>query len=91
MSDTDTGTEQTIEEQDQAPAEGGAATGLEGSGGPESSSLGGDDDGGPGEVLQGEVLEDEAGDDAAELEGDLDELAVLAGERDQYLALAQRT
>jgi molecular chaperone GrpE len=91
MSDTDTGTEQTIEEQDQAPAEGCAATGLEGSGGPESSSLGGDDDGGPGEVLQGEVLEDEAGDDAAELEGDLDELAVLAGERDQYLALAQRT
>jgi molecular chaperone GrpE len=45
----------------------------------------------PGEVLEGEVVQDEADNDAAEIEGDLDELTVLAGERDQYLALAQRT
>ncbi len=35
---------------------------------------------------------DVAGDgDAAEIEGDLDELVTVAAERDQYLALAQRT
>jgi molecular chaperone GrpE len=45
----------------------------------------------PGEVVQGEVVRDEAEEDAAEIEGDLDELTVLAGERDRYLALAQRT
>jgi molecular chaperone GrpE len=44
-----------------------------------------------GEVLEGEVVSDEAEEDAAEIEGDLDELASVAGERDQYLALAQRT
>jgi molecular chaperone GrpE len=33
---------------------------------------------------------DDAG-DAAEIEGDLDELVTVAAERDQYLALAQRT
>jgi molecular chaperone GrpE len=32
-----------------------------------------------------------AGDDAAELQGDLDELGQLAAKRDEYLALAQRT
>jgi len=32
-----------------------------------------------------------AGDDAAEIEGDIDELVRTAAERDEYLALAQRT
>jgi molecular chaperone GrpE len=87
-----TDTEQEIEEQ--TPADGGATAGLEAPPTPgAASSLRGDDDGGPGEVLQGEVLEDQVSeaDGEAELEGDLDELAVLAAERDQYLALAQRT
>jgi molecular chaperone GrpE len=86
MSDTDT--EQTIEEQEQAPAKRGATAGLEGPGA--ASSLGGDD-GGPGEVLEGEVVLDEAQEDADEVEGDLDELALAAAKRDEYLALAQRT
>jgi molecular chaperone GrpE len=80
---TDTDTEQTIEEQ--VPAPGGARAG----GAP--STPGGDDDGGPGEIIQGEVVQDEAAQDAAELEGDLDELEILAAKRDEYLALAQRT
>jgi molecular chaperone GrpE len=44
-----------------------------------------------GEVLEGEVVRDEAEEDAVEIEGDLDELEVLAAKRDEYLALAQRT
>jgi molecular chaperone GrpE len=36
------------------------------------------------QALEGDV-------EVAEIEGDLDELASVAGERDQYLALAQRT
>ena len=44
-----------------------------------------------GEVLEGEVVQDEAEEDAVEIEGDLDELEVLAAKRDEYLALAQRT
>jgi molecular chaperone GrpE len=44
-----------------------------------------------GEVLEGEVVRDEVEEDAVELEGDLDELEVLAAKRDEYLALAQRT
>jgi molecular chaperone GrpE len=86
MSDTDT--EQTIEEQVPEKGDGRATAGSEVPGA--ASSLGGDGDG-PGEVLDGEVVRDEAEEDAGEVEGDLDELAVLAGERDQYLALAQRT
>jgi len=98
MTDTDTG--QTLEEQvpeGGAPGDGGARgrgapAGREGPGGPESSSsLSGEDDGGPGEVLEGEVVQDETAQDAAEVEGDLDELEVLATKRDEYLALAQRT
>jgi molecular chaperone GrpE len=45
----------------------------------------------PDELVQGEVVRDEAEEDAVELEGDLDELEVLAAKRDEYLALAQRT
>src|ERR1700691_1343303 len=37
---------------------------------------------------EAEQIED---DDAVEVEGDLDELVTVAAERDQYLALAQRT
>jgi molecular chaperone GrpE len=37
------------------------------------------------------VEAERAGGDAAELEGDLDELGKLAAKRDEYLALAQRT
>ena len=44
-----------------------------------------------GEVLEGEVVRDEVEEDAVEIEGDLDELEVLAAKRDEYLALAQRT
>jgi molecular chaperone GrpE len=40
------------------------------------------------EAVEAERIED---DDAVEVEGDLDELVKTAAERDQYLALAQRT
>jgi molecular chaperone GrpE len=50
---------------------------------PGAASLGESEDGVPG------ALQDD--EDIAEIEGDLDELAVLATERDEYLALAQRT
>ncbi|HXC24010.1 MAG TPA: nucleotide exchange factor GrpE [Solirubrobacteraceae bacterium] len=40
------------------------------------------------EVVEAEQIED---DNAVEVEGDLDELVKTAAERDQYLALAQRT
>ena len=42
----------------------------------------------PVEDVEAEQVED---DDAVEVEGDLDELVKTAAERDQYLALAQRT
>ncbi len=79
---TDTDTEQTIEEQ--VPE--GGAPGDAHTRAPEGGAREGGDDGGP-----GEVLEDAAVQDAAELESDLDELEVLAAKRDEYLALAQRT
>jgi len=79
---TDTDTEQTIEQQEPEETSGAGGTGTHPPG---------DDDGGPGEVLEGEVVQDEAVQDAAELAGDLDELEVLAAKRDEYLALAQRT
>jgi molecular chaperone GrpE len=44
----------------------------------------------PGASAPGDEAE-RAGGDAAELEGDLDELGKLAAKRDEYLALAQRT
>jgi molecular chaperone GrpE len=43
----------------------------------------------PGAPAPGDVLDDDA--DVVELQGDLDELGVLAAKRDEYLALAQRT
>jgi molecular chaperone GrpE len=79
---TDTDTEQTIEEQVPEGPPGAGGTGTHPPGG---------DDGGPGEVLEGEVVQDEAEEDAVEVEEDLDELEALAAKRDEYLALAQRT
>jgi molecular chaperone GrpE len=100
-----TDTEQTIEEQVPEEAEGtpgarapGAGTsggGVAGAGAagsneaaqspevPGAVSLAEGEDGVPG------ALQDD--EDIAEIEGDLDELAILATERDEYLALAQRT
>jgi molecular chaperone GrpE len=69
-------TEQTIEEQ---VPDGGATAGSEI---PGAASLG-DDVGAPGGIQDAE--------DVAEIEGDLDELTSVAIERDEYLALAQRT
>jgi len=65
---------------------GGAAGSNEAAQSPEvpgAASLGEGEDGVPG------ALQDD--EDVAEIEGDLDELAILATERDEYLALAQRT
>jgi molecular chaperone GrpE len=65
---------------------GGAAGSNEAAQSPEvpgAASLGEGEDGVPG------ALQDD--EDIAEIEGDLDELAILATERDEYLALAQRT
>jgi molecular chaperone GrpE len=72
-----TDTEQTIEEPlDEQPETPGAD--APGDGAPESSET--------------QTLGDgQADEDAAELEGDLDELVDVAAERDEYLALAQRT
>jgi molecular chaperone GrpE len=90
-----TDTEQTIEEQVGTPGAGGTGTTRPEEGVPEGGATAG-----PGEVPgasssprgDGDVHPDLQDDeDAAEIEGDLDELASVAGERDQYLALAQRT
>jgi molecular chaperone GrpE len=81
-----TDTEQTIEEQVPEEAEetpGEAAQPPQAAQSPEvpgAASLAEGDDGVPG-----------ADQDVAEIEGDLDELTILATERDEYLALAQRT
>jgi molecular chaperone GrpE len=93
-------TEQTIEETPgaRAPGDGDAPeAATAGSGGPGAASLG-DDVGAPGDIQDAEDAEDvmDAEDvvdaeDVAEIEGDLDELASVAIERDEYLALAQRT
>ncbi len=97
-----TDTEQTIEEQvpgpeeaegtEQTPAARGGAAGSDGAAQPpqaaqspeipEAASLA------EGDSVAGALQDDE---DVVEIEGDLDELAVLATERDEYLALAQRT
>jgi molecular chaperone GrpE len=73
-----TDTEQTIEEQ--VPEE---TPGASAPGDGDSPSLAEGENGAPG------ALQDD--EDAAEIEGDLDELASVATERDEYLALAQRT
>jgi molecular chaperone GrpE len=90
-------TEQTIEEQvpEETPGAGvpgdrdapqGATAGPKAPGA--ASSLGGDVDGMGPHPPNEDGQDDE---DVAEIEGDLDELAILATERDEYLALAQRT
>jgi molecular chaperone GrpE len=45
----------------------------------------------PGAPAPGDVLDADDAADVVELQGDLDELGVLAAKRDEYLALAQRT
>ena len=72
-----TDTEQTIEEPLDAQPEPAGAD-APGDGAPESSEARAPGDG-------------QVDEDAAELEGDLDELVDVAAERDEYLALAQRT
>jgi molecular chaperone GrpE len=56
----------------------------------EQSRPGGHGEGAPGASAPGGEG-GHTGDDAAELQGDLDELGQLAAKRDEYLALAQRT
>ncbi len=84
----DTDTEQTIEEQDEAPLAPGAAQAPVGGAAADTEIQ---DEVVEGEVLDGEVVRDAAEEDAAEVEEDLDELALAAAKRDEYLALAQRT
>jgi molecular chaperone GrpE len=76
-----TDTEQTIEEQVPEGTPGAGAPG-DGHAPPDAGAdlAGASDE----QALEGDV-------EVAEIEGDLDELASIAGERDQYLALAQRT
>ena len=90
-----TDTEQTIEEQVGTPGAGGTGTTRPEEGVPEGGATAG-----PGEVPgasssprgDGDVHPDLQDDeDAAEIEGDLDELVAIAAQRDEYLALAQRT
>ena len=79
-----TDTEQTIEEQEQVPEETEQSPEA-----PQSSDAAGAASPGQGEDgVPGALQDDE---DVTEIEGDLDELAILATERDEYLALAQRT
>ena len=72
-----TDTEQTIEEQEHVPEQPVEGQAVEGAE-PET-----------GEASDEQALQDDV--EVAEIEGDLGELAILAGERDEYLALAQRT
>jgi len=87
-----TDTNQTVEQREQAPAQAGDEEQHKS---PDASAPG--DDGRPAEaaeqavdaeVLDAEVLDAEQ---AAEIEGNLDELVTTAAQRDKYLALAQRT
>ncbi len=96
MTDTDTG--QTVEKQNEAPLAPGAAqapVGAPSTTAGQASTPGNGTSAGEAdiqnEVVDGEVVQDEAEEDAVEVEGDLDELEVLAAKRDEYLALAQRT
>jgi len=78
---TDTDTEQTIEEQ--------VPEGTPGARAPGDGHAPPDAEADVAEASDEQALEGDV--EVAELEGDLDELASIAGERDQYLALAQRT
>jgi molecular chaperone GrpE len=80
MTDRDTG--QTVEQQDEAPLPGAAQAPGGGHSGEVDVQT---------EVVEGEVVRDEVEEDAVEVEDDLDELALAAVKRDEYLALAQRT
>ena len=76
-----TDTEQTIEEQ--------VPEGTPGAGAPGDGHAPPDAGADLAEASDEQALEGDV--EVAELEGELDELASIAGERDQYLALAQRT
>ncbi len=76
-----TDTEQTIEEQ--------VPEGTRGAGAPGDGHAPPDAGADLAEANDEQALEGDV--EVAELEGELDELASIAGERDQYLALAQRT
>ncbi len=76
-----TDTEQTIEEQ--------VPEGTPGAGAPGDGHAPPDAGADVAEASDEQALEGDV--EVAELEGELDELASIAGERDQYLALAQRT
>src|ERR1700722_4671413 len=80
---TDIDTEQTVEEQDEAPLAPGAAQ-APGGGPSEVVDI-------QTEVVEGEVVRDGAEEAAVGAEDDLAELALAAAKRDEYLALAQRT
>jgi molecular chaperone GrpE len=83
-----TDSEQTIQEEVDSGGTAGEGTGVGVPGEPPEASSSRDDDGAPGErPADDDAIEVEA----VEVEGDLDELTSLATERDQYLALAQRT
>lgn len=85
--------EQSVQEQS-AQQESAAGEGHEPPGAEGASGGGGGGGSAGGAVPEGSavrVTDYPADSDASELEGDLDELVTIAAERDQYLALAQRT
>ncbi len=81
MSDID----QTLPDQEPAPNGAGAAPGAPAPGAGQGAPDGGAPAAGRAESAQ------RAEGEAAQLEGDLDELVAIAAQRDEYLALAQRT
>ena len=95
-----TDTEQTIEEQGPAVTEETPGASAPGDGDAPEGGVAGSNEAAqspqaPGGASPGDDVgalgDDQDDEDVAEIEGDLDELAILATERDEYLALAQRT
>jgi molecular chaperone GrpE len=72
-----------LENEQQAKSPGAAAPGAEAKPSPDASSPARDDGAAGAPAIEGDV--------ASEIEGDLDELLAVAKQRDDYLALAQRT
>jgi molecular chaperone GrpE len=85
MSDTEQAIEEQVEEQahDAHPSAGGVGTPAPPPSSPSPSGADPEGEGGAGEA--------EGEDEAREVAGDLDELVATAAQRDEYLALAQRT
>jgi molecular chaperone GrpE len=82
-----TDSKQAIQEQVERSKIGGTAAGD----GPQPDSPGADAPGGQSNRSADVPAGGEYGGDSAEVEGDLDELVAVAAQRDEYLALAQRT